>query len=146
MDRKAQSTISRWSIALVTIAAASNVLSVIFENYQFYYLRGDLVLVNFLVVFIECISLMPLVVWFIFRQVTPTMLIYAFILFGILAWRSYYLVQYYSFGARSLAYKIDMPGLLLAFLGAVSVVVILARGAIHLTILLSHWLKRGCAS
>jgi hypothetical protein len=130
-DSKTQSTIPRWSVAAAIFGAVCNVLCLIFEIYQSYCLAHiRLVWISsFLIV--ECISLSPLLVLFIFRRFAPVVFLYAFALFSILMGRVYHLVQYHKFGAVALAYKIDSPTLLLIFLGGISIAIVLVWAAIR---------------
>ena len=130
-DKKIKPTISRWSTAAAIFGGMCNLLCWIFVNYQFYYLKHSQPIWNYTFVFSEVISLAPLLVLFFHRHFVPITFIYAPALFLILIGRAYYLVQYYWFGIGALFYKIDMPGLLLVLLGAISMAVVLARVAIR---------------
>ncbi|HEX3949103.1 MAG TPA: hypothetical protein VHW95_04555, partial [Steroidobacteraceae bacterium] len=86
---------------------------------------------DFLLIVTESISLAPVLVLFMLRHLTHVVVIYVFILFSLLVWRIYYLVQYYNFGPGALFYKIDMPMLLLIVLGAISAAIVLVKLVFH---------------
>jgi hypothetical protein len=141
-DRKAQSTISRWSIAAAVFGAVCNVLCLVLNDYQSYYLERIQPVWDDWLNFPEAISLAPLLVLLILRHFTPVVLLYTFMLFSILSWRIHHLVQYYFFGGSAGFYKIDMPGLLLFFLGGISIAVVLVWATIHFVVFIRHTLKR----
>jgi hypothetical protein len=129
-----QSTVSCWSRAVAIFGAMCNLLCLIFDNYQSYYLQRFPVIWDFSSIFLEIISLTPLLAPFVLRRFTSVVFIYAIILFLILTWRVCHLVGYYTYGVSALSYKIEMARLLLAFLGFISAVVVLIsvviRGAV----------------
>jgi hypothetical protein len=130
-NSETKSTISQWSVAAAIFGAACNVLCLIFEIFQSYYLARIPLVWIYSFIAVECISLAPLLVLFIWRRLAPVVLLYTLALFSILMGRVYHLVQYYKFGAVALAYKIDSPGLLLTFLGGISIIVVLVWAAIR---------------
>ena len=133
-DKKTKLTVSRWSIAAAIFGGVSNLLSWVLENYQFYYLEHLPVRWNFSLFFTEVISLAPVLVLFVMRQVSSVIFTYAFLLFLILVWRVQHIVPYNFLGTGAVSYKIDMPGLLLLFLGVISAIVILVMAVIRLLI------------
>lgn len=130
MDRKAQSMISRWSIAAAIFGGICNLLCWVLSNYQFYYLQGDRPIWNFSLVFVGVMALMPALALFFLRRSASIVFIYAPILFLILIWRVQHLVPHNFLGTGAVSYKIDMPGLLLFLLGVISAAVLLVRAAI----------------
>jgi hypothetical protein len=132
MDRKAESTISRWSIAAAIFGSICNLLSWVLENYQFYHLQRVQVIWDFWLIFPATLSLLPLLVLYLFRHLSSAVFIYASVLFLILVWRVQYLIPYEFLWTGAVSYKIDTPGLLLFFLGVVSAAVLLVRAAIWL--------------
>jgi hypothetical protein len=68
--------------------------------------------------------LTPVLVVIVFRHVAVVTFTYAFILFLILAGRTYYLVQYYLVGIRGLKRPFDEPDEILFVLSAVSITLI----------------------
>jgi hypothetical protein len=140
-DSNSQSTISRWSVAAAVFGAVSNLLLWILSNYQSYYLAHYQYIWSYSSNIGECISLAPLLVLFIFRNLAPVIFLYALALFSLLIGRVYDLIQYHKFGAVALAYKIDSANLLLPLLGGVSLAVVLAWATIRFLVLVRHALK-----
>jgi hypothetical protein len=131
MERKIQSTASRWSIAAAVFGGVCNLLCWFLSNYQSYYLERDQLVWSYSFIFIEGILLAPLFALVVFRHFMPVIFIYDFLLFSILSWRVCHLVRYQFFGGSAGFYKIDMPGLLLVFLGVISAAVVLVRSAFY---------------
>jgi hypothetical protein len=130
MDRKAQSTISRWTIAAAIFGGICNLLSWVLINYQDYYLQRVHVIWDLWLIVPATLALLPLVVLFVFRHLSSVVFIYASVLLLILVWRVQHLVPYKFLWAGAVSYKIDTPGLLLLLLGVVSAAVLLVRAAI----------------
>lgn len=130
MDRVVQSALPHWRIAVAIFGGVCNLLSWILTNYQFYYVQRVQVIWDFWLIFPATLSLLPLVVLFALRHLSSVVCIYASVLFLILVWRVQYLVPYKFLGAGAVSYKIDMPVLLLLFLGGISAAVLLVRATI----------------
>jgi hypothetical protein len=124
IDTQAQSLGSRWSIAAVVFGIVCNVSFLVFVTYQDYCAGvGPHQLTDWgTYVFAIAISLAPSLVLFAFRHLWPVVFLYASMLFLILIWRVQY--RYEDF------FKWDMPGVVLLFLGMISVVVVLVRAAV----------------
>jgi hypothetical protein len=131
MDRKAQSTISRWSIAAAIFGGICNLLSWVLENYQYYYLEHVRIIWDLWLIIPATVSLLPLVVLVVLRHRPSVVFTYASVLFLILVWRVQHLVPYKFLWVGAVSYKIDQPGLLESLLGAISAVVLLVRAAIR---------------
>ena len=128
-DRKLQSTLSHWSIPMAIFGGVCNLLSVVFNIYQSYYLQHlDDVWSSGLILAVA-FSLAPLLVLFALRRLSLIVLAYASILFLILVWRVNYLLQYS--GPNPPFHKFDEPGLLLFLLGVISAVVVLVWAIIR---------------
>jgi hypothetical protein len=141
MDRKAQSTISRWSIAAAIFGGICNLLSWVLENYQFYYLERVRIIWDLWLIVPATVSLLPLVVLFVLRDRSSVVFIYASVLFLILVWRVQHIVPYKFLWAGAVSYKIDQPGLLLGILGLISAAVLLVRAAIWFAAFI-RWTQR----
>jgi hypothetical protein len=118
--------IARWSLGAAALAGTCIVLYFILDHYQHYYLEQEPIVFNYWMIFIECIQLAPLRVVFVFRRSASMMFCYTLVSLAILAWRIYYLEQYYYFGAGALlGLKFDSPLILSTLLGAVSLAIFL---------------------
>jgi hypothetical protein len=147
-DKKAQSTVSRWSVAAAIFGAVCNVLCWCLSNYKFFSLADEWSFIwNYWFVLVECIFLAPmlvliilLLVLIILRRCAPVMFFYAFALFSILKARVDQVIQF-SNGEVAQVDKYDSPTLLLILLGGVSIAVVLVRVAIHFFVFIRHALK-----
>jgi hypothetical protein len=138
VPNNAQSTISRWSIAIAMFGGVCNLLSWILENYRDYYLEHYLLYpLTFSLIFVEGVSSVPLLVLFIFRRSIVIVSIYACVLFLIFIWNADYFTHY-IFHAHPR--KIDEPGLLLLLLGAISAGVVVVWAAIRLAVFIRRTL------
>ena len=140
-DKKAQSTVSRWSVAAAIFGAVCNVLCWCLSNYKFFSLADEWSFIwNYWFVLVECIFLAPMLVLIILRRCAPVMFFYAFALFSILKARVDQVIQF-SNGEVAQVDKYDSPSLLLILLGGVSIAVVLVRVAIHFFVFIRHALK-----
>jgi len=135
MDSKAPSSKSRWSAAAAMFGAACNLLSQILSIYRAYYLPPHRIIWDHSAIIVECISLSPLMVLFIFRRSMPIAVIYALVLFSILIGRVNQLTEFYNRDPLSLNYKIDSPGFVQLIFGGISIAIVLAWA---LAVLLSY--------
>jgi hypothetical protein len=116
-----------------------NLLCLIFQLYQNYYLQHFQVVSRFSLIPPAAIALAPLLVPFALRHLSSVAFIYASMLFFILVWRVDYLVQYS--GASAPFHKLDEPGVLLLLLGIVSTAVLLVWAMIRLVGFIMRVLK-----
>jgi hypothetical protein len=142
-DSKAQSKISRWSVAAAVFGAACNLLCWLLSHYQSYCLAHYRFVWSYSSIIAECILLAPLLALFILCRFAPVVFLYALALFSLLIGRVYQLIQYYNFGEVALVHKIDSPGLLLLLLGGISMAIVLIWATIHVVALVRHALKSG---
>lgn len=139
-DREVQSALSRWSIVAAAFGGVCNLLSwalLIYEAYCFGGVQSvwDVVHVG------TAISLSPLLVLLAFRHRLPVVLIYSSMLFLILIW--VWQVDYparCNFGAAPFR-KYDEPGVLLVFLGMISIAVVLVWATIRFVVFLRRAFK-----
>jgi hypothetical protein len=121
MNKEAQSTISRLSIAAAVFGAVCNLLCWGLSNYQHFYLQREPIWdPSFIIV--QCLLLAPLLALFILRRFAPVVFLY------VVALLSNLILQIAQFGRVQ---KIDMASLLLSFLGAISIAVVLMCAAIR---------------
>jgi hypothetical protein len=130
-DSKAQSTISRWSIAAAVFGAVCNLLCWVLTNYQSFFLEHNRLIWSYSFIIVECLMLAPMLVLFILRRLASVACLCALALFLILTARVHQLIQYHRLGEVALVQKIDSPGLLLTLLGGISIVVVLVWAAIR---------------
>ncbi len=143
VETTAQSSIICRPVSAAMFAATCNLLSFIFENYQFYYLEHYPFTMSYFLAFAGCISLAPLLVVIVFRHSAPIIFIYASILFLSFTVRTHYLLEYLRVGVSAFEYKLDPAGLLLFSLGVVSLVVVLILTIGRLVVLIGHNVARG---
>ena len=120
-DSKAQSTISRLTITVAVFGAVCNLLCWGLSTYQHFYVQREPIWDPASIIG-QCFLLAPLLALFVFRRFAPVVSLYAVALLSNLA------LQIAQFGRIQ---KIDMADLLLAFLGAISIAVILVWATIR---------------
>ena len=129
--------LTRWSIAAGIFGGVRNLSCVILSYYQEYcsqHIQPDWDCLQCIepdwakLILPTAISLAPSLVLFALHDLWPVVLIYASMLFSILVWRVEYPHEYYALR------KFDEPGVLLVFLGMISMAVALAWATIRLSV------------
>jgi len=128
-DTIPQSKLSSWSIAAAVFGGACNLLFWIVEWIQ------DNGSEDRAPILLIVVTLAPSLVLFAFRYFLPVVLVYASVLFWILIWRVEYPHQYY------VGQKMDGPGVVLLFFGAISAAIFVVWAAIRSVISIMRVLK-----
>lgn len=139
-DREVQSALSRFSIVAAAFGGVCNLLAWALLIYEAYCV-GGVQSVRDVVHLGTAIALSPLLVLLAFRHRLPVVLIFSSMLFSILiwVWRVDYPAQC-SFGAAPFR-KFDEPGVLLVFLGMISIAVVLVWATIRFVVFMWRVLK-----
>jgi hypothetical protein len=126
MEIETQARIDRPMMAAI-FAGTSNLLILILLSYQIYLEQHPSrpLVMTYPLLISGYYYLTPLLVVIIFRRVATIAVTYASILSMILAWRAYYLLQYYLIGIRGLKRPFDEPDEILLVLSAASVALVL---------------------